>query len=159
MNPTTFVQMVTEEVIKKLKENPDTINEIDRKGGYATCMHRSVKFFLTDHLPPDEEYPLATIFGTEEVECSALERGHFHLLAPADLATLAKSMAGVSLDDVKSRLDDADLEDLVDGKWIDDLDVLPDGESEEEIAWEIERLLTFYQDAAKKQVGLVIFSI
>jgi hypothetical protein len=159
MNPLIFIMMVSGEQLKEIRSRPEAALEIDQESGIFTSLHKTFHYFLTDGSLAHEGNPLSAVFGTELVECPEAELGHIRVLEPEGLEALWSHLGPLEMATIEKRLEESFLKDLVEENRIDDIEVFPNGESEEEIAAGIEKLKEYYREAAEKGYGLVFYEV
>ena len=157
----TYVQMVTDAEIAGLEKKPASINQLDKPKAqtFTTYHFTSINYFLTGSAYPSKHALAALLCGEKSVDTPTLENGSFDVTRPKTVSKLASELAKVNLAAVKKKVAAADFETLRDEEEVDEECVLESSDDPaQEIAGEIERLRTFIAAAAKKKLGLAIYT-
>jgi hypothetical protein len=167
MSTTLFA--VSADTIKNLKANPAAIVELDAKDQFSTYLWTTIPYFLTEGEGDEDEgdedegdedsHPLANVLtGTSSVDCNRLECGNFYVFDPDDVVTLSAELAAVKSVDIKNRVLEADLEEVLDGEVWEELEQQDLTEPEDvakNVLDDIKRLKAFYVATAKNKFGIV----
>jgi hypothetical protein len=144
---------VTEETLKRLVSNPDSIGEFESKETYETHLWQSLPYFLTGGEEEEEEeeeeedsedededeepqeavddddgedaHPLAVVLsGDRAVKCKRLENGAFHTITASRAAELSVLLAAVKPAAIKKLVLATELEEALDGELYEELEQL-----------------------------------
>lgn len=147
--------------IERLQKDPESIGRLDGSMADCTCvyLHSSINYFLAGSgYPEPSEHPLGPLLhGMQTVYCVVLENGNFGLVAPMVAERLARHLVAVDLQDVRSRVEEADLDELVEAEELYDLEVVDHSEAPDQIVHEIKDLTAFYARAAAANHGVVMY--
>ena len=162
MATNTYVQMVSDAEIAALEKAPATIGALDKRGNerFTTYHFTAINYFLTGDAYPSKKHALgAALCGEKSVSTSTLENGAFSINRAATVAKLSAALSKVDLKALKQAVKDADLDELRDEDEVDEEYAL--GESDDpakELVSAVKELQTFYENAAKKGLGVAIYT-
>jgi len=156
----TWLQMVSEAEIAALRANPPSINKLDKPAAdsFRTHYFCSINYFVTgEAFGGDPVRGMLT--GLEAVDCKTLENGSFGVVTPAQATGLAQQLEKLDLDAIKAKVDDADPDEIEEAE-VDDFEILMEADEPagEVIVSEVQSLAKFYKDAAKQQLGVVMYT-
>ncbi|MFI2433049.1 DUF1877 family protein [Streptomyces sp. NPDC018693] len=160
MAQSTWLQLVSGEEIRHLKENPGSIDDLDKAESFRTHFGLSLNYFLTGATYPNSPaHPLyAALDGAESVACPTLENAYFGVVTPEQAADLAAHLAAVDPAAVQVAVERADFEELVDEQEIHELEIFPPDEVPGLIVAELKELTAFYARAADAGLGAVMYT-
>jgi hypothetical protein len=161
----TYLQMVSEVDLAKLRAQPTWINELDRpdEQSYSTYFWCTINYFLAGDAWPmgSKQQPLGgLLFGFSSVTCPTLEHGHFGVLDPGDAELVLRALGMIDLADIRRRIADADPDELAEEE-VDDFELLVEDAEEDPgdvIASEVEGLVEFYKHAVRHRYGVVSYT-
>ena len=155
------LQLVTDQEIDALVNEPARINKLDNEG-FSSYWSLSISFFLCGDGWPSasKQRPLtAMFFGYETIETPTLENGSFGLVRPADVRAIATALAKVDLKKLKTQVEEADPDEMADAECDDfELLVTDDEDPGKTVAEDVKGLAAFYEKAAKLGHGVVMYS-
>ncbi|MEL5957554.1 hypothetical protein AADR41_22820 [Streptomyces sp. CLV115] len=154
MAQSTRLHMVSGEEIRGLKENPGSIDGLDKAESFRTHFGLSLNFLTGETYPNSPPHPLyAALDGAESVACPTLENAAFGVVVPEQAAEIAASLAAVDLAAVEVVVEQADFDELVDEQ-----EISPPGEVPGLIAAELKELTAFYARAADAGLGVMMYT-
>jgi hypothetical protein len=156
----TLLQLVSDEQIAALRKKPATIDKVKApKGGtFLTYYVCSLSYFLTGSPYPKGHKLAPALGGKETVTTKSLNCGSFAVVPSADAKKLAALLAKVDVAAVEKKVRAADLDELVD-EDVDDADSLADEDNPAKtVGAQIRTLAAFYEAAAKKGLGVVMYT-
>jgi len=156
----TWLQLVSAEEIHELRENPTSINSLDKADYYRTHFGAALNYFLTGKsYPGPEDHELwAALFGAEDIDCPTLENKAFAVVAPDQATELAARLATVDVAAVETAVGQADFDELVDEHELYELELITPDEAPGLILAEIEELTALYATAADSKLGVVMYT-
>jgi Domain of unknown function (DUF1877) len=158
----TYLQIVSELELAKLRRQPTWINKVDKSGTYMTYYPCSLNYFLVGDSYPggSRKRPLeGLLFGFGHVDCETLENGNFGVVDPAEVELVLAALAAVDVDAFRARIDGADESDLEDDE-VDDYEMLleDEGDPADILVAELESLVEFYKTAARSHGAIVSYT-
>lgn len=160
----TYLQMVSEIELAKLKSQPTWINQLSKpdEHSYVTHYFCSINYFVSGDAWPSgsRTNPLGgLLFGFSSVSCPTLENGNFGVLRPAEAELVLQSLATVDLTKIRERIEQADPGELEDEE-VDDYELLieDDEPPADVIAAELESLVAFYKRAVRHRYGVISYT-
>ncbi|WP_433683540.1 DUF1877 family protein [Nocardia sp. CA-119907] len=159
MAQATWLQAVSGEEIHALRQDPISINRLDKPVHYRTHYFAALNYFLTGQAwPGPEDHELwPVISGAESIACSTLENGAFSVVSPDQATELAALLATVDVMAVETAIRQADFEELVDEHEIYELELITPDEGPEIIVAELDRLTAFYAETADAELGVAMY--
>lgn len=158
----TYVQMVSDDEIAALKKAPATISAVDKPASerFSTYYFTPINYFLTGAAYPSKKHSLgAVLCGEKSVSTAVLENGSFAVNSAATVAKLSAALAKVDVKALQQAVKDADLDALREDEEVDEEHSLEEsGNPAKELAKCVTELQRFYASAAKKGLGVVIFT-
>jgi hypothetical protein len=157
MAMSTVLQAVTDDEIEALRREPERVNSLDTEWSYSTHFAASINYFVTGNAYPIEaEHPLwPMLHGEESVACPSLENGEFGIVAPDTAHRVAELLAALDLASVTARIEEADLEDLVEEEELYDLEVIDHDEAPATITGDLRGLVAFYSRVSVEKRGVI----
>jgi Domain of unknown function (DUF1877) len=161
MSMAARLQMVTDKEIDLLVREPGRINRLNNEG-FGTHWFQTISFMLCGDAWPSAKHkrPLtAVFFGYETVDTTTLENGNFGIVRPGDVKAIAKALAAVDLMDLKTRVEQADDDEMADAEC-EDFEILKtdDEDPGETVVDDVEGLQAFYAKASKLGRGVVMYA-
>ena len=159
----TYLQMVSEQDLAKLRSRPTWVNQIDRPGeqSYVTHYFCSINYFVTGDAWPSgsRKHPLGgLLFGFASIPCRTLECGNFGVLRPDEAQLVLAALGTLDLAAIRQTIADTDPEDLADEE-VEDFELLAeDDDAAEVITNELRSLAAFYARAARYGYGVVSYT-
>jgi uncharacterized glyoxalase superfamily protein PhnB len=160
MAQSTWLQLVSNEEIHELGQNPSNINALDKADHYRTHFGASLNYFLTgEAYPSTSDHALwAALDGAESIACATLENAAFAVVSSEQAAKIATGLAAVDLAAVEAAIRLADFDDLLDDQELYDLELITPDEATGIIVAEIQKLTSFYAKAADAGLGVVMYT-
>lgn len=160
MAQATWLQAVSGEEIHALRQDPTSINRLDKPVHYRTHYFAALNYFLTGQAwPGPEDHELwPVVSGADSIACSTLENGAFSVVSPDQATELAARLATVDVAAVETAVRQADFEELVDEHEIYELELITPDEGPEIIVAELARLTAFYAETADSKLGVVMYT-
>jgi hypothetical protein len=164
MAMTTYFQMVTSAELAALEAEPTTINQLDQPDEQcaATQLQCTLAYFLCGDAYPDPTASAlaAAIAGEQSVDTDTLENGAFYLVRPERVADAAREMAQLDLQAIRSAVQNAELEELVDEEELYDLEpwIYDDTDMGQVIVDEVKSLRDFCERAAAAGFAVALYT-
>ncbi|MEV0339294.1 DUF1877 family protein [Nocardia sp. NPDC050713] len=160
MAQATWLQAVSSDEIHALRQDPTSINRLDKPGHYRTHYAAALNYFLTGEAwPGPEDHELwSVVGGADSIACSTLENGAFSVVSPDQATALAARLATVDVLAVETAVRRADFDELVDEHQIYELELITPEEGPGIIVAELEGLTAFYAKTAESKLGVVMYT-
>ena len=164
MAMTTYLQLVDAKELAELRSAPETINRLDKKGelSFFTQLPSTLSFFAFGDAYPDDEQG-AVFNGLDTVECDTLENGSFGLIEPGDVGSVLAVLKEVDAKQLYDRVVEADLDDLAsdDEAELEEIELVGLNAEDDPagvLVKELSSVVAFYERAAQKKLGVVMYT-
>lgn len=150
---------LSQDQIDALLKNPDTIGEIHSANSFDTYVCMTLNYFLAGE---EEQGLLSEVLGgCQSVECSRLECAYFCVVAASKVSSLANALSQIEMQNLKTRVLEADLEEIMDGEVYEELEMaslFTPEETANEVVEDLVKLQNFYAQAARDGLGIVMYT-
>lgn len=158
----TLLQMATDETIEALREDPARVADLPAPAGgggsFLTYYLCSLNYFITGAAYPSNHALGGVLLGLEHHATDALNAGTFGCVPAVSAKDLARLLAELDLSQIEDAVGSADFDDLLD-QDVDDADALAaEPDPAKEVGDSLRRLAAFYAEAARRDLGVVMFT-
>ncbi|MFE5547266.1 DUF1877 family protein [Streptomyces sp. NPDC056534] len=153
------LQAAGSEEIDALRANPAGIGTLTGDD-HRTYLGPTLNYFLTGEAYPNPTgHPLGAVLdGAEDIDCPSLENGAFAVVPREQVADIAALLAAVDLAAVRTAVEQADFDTLLDEQELYDLELIPVDEAPGVITTEIKQLAAFYERAAQAGLAMAMYT-